>query len=240
MHGTLATSRDRALELARRVAALSGVEVAILPPFPHLYAVAEAVTGSTVALGAQNVSEYAEGAYTGEVSSAMLLDCRCRFALVGHSERRHLFGESDAQVALKFQQALQAGLTPLLCVGETLAEREEDRTFDTLDRQLSAVLGRVAVADRAGLVIAYEPVWAIGTGKTATPAMAQSAHAFIRERLRLCGEGLADSTRILYGGSVKASNAKELFGAPDIDGGLIGGASLPVDEFFAICQAAAR
>src|SRR5882672_3679501 len=201
-----------------------GTQCVVCPPFPYLADVAEQLRGSAIALGAQNVSEHAQGAYTGEVSAAMLAEFGCRYVIVGHSERRQLYGESDAQVAAKFAAARSAGLTPILCVGETLAEREAGRTEEVVARQLDAVKFSDAV-------LAYEPVWAIGTGRNATPEQAQAVHAFLRGKLK------ADAS-ILYGGSVKAQNAAAIFAMPDVDGGLIGGASLVAEDFLAILRAA--
>jgi triosephosphate isomerase (TIM) len=201
-----------------------GCECAVCPPLPYLEQVSRRLAGSPLAWGAQNVSEHAAGAYTGEVAAAMLLDFGCRYVIVGHSERRQLYGESDAQVAAKFAAASSAGLTPILCVGETLAEREAGKTEAVVARQLDAVKFESGV-------LAYEPVWAIGTGRTASPEQAQQVHAFLRKRV-------AGGTRIIYGGSVKAQNAAELFRMPDVDGGLIGGASLVAQDFIAIVRAA--
>jgi len=213
-------------------------EVAVCPPFVYLQQVAGALEGSGVTWGAQTVSEFESGAYTGEVAPAMLNDFGCRYAIVGHSERRSIYREDDATVAKKFDAALQAGLQPILCVGELLEEREQGITELVVGRQLEAVLNHSGVAALANAVIAYEPVWAIGTGKTASPQQAQDVHAFIRGRVAEHDATIAAALRILYGGSVKAANAAELFGMPDIDGGLIGGASLQADEFLAICRAA--
>jgi triosephosphate isomerase len=204
------------------------VQVAVCVPYPYLQQVGERLAGTSVAWGAQNVSEHAQGAYTGEVSAAMLLEFGCRYAVVGHSERRQLFGESDAQVAAKFAAAQRAGLTPILCVGETLAEREAGGTEQVVARQLDAVTKSCSFGTA---VLAYEPVWAIGTGRNATPQQAQAVHAFLRARL-------SPDVRILYGGSVKAQNAAALFAMSDIDGGLIGGASLVAKEFIDIVRAA--
>jgi triosephosphate isomerase len=198
-------------------------------PFAYLEQVAGRLRGTALAWGAQNVSEHAQGAYTGEVSAAMLREFDCRYVIVGHSERRQLYGEGDAQVAAKFVAARAAGLTPILCVGETLAEREAGRTEVVAARQLDEVLNRAPFDDA---VLAYEPVWAIGTGRTATPQQAQDVHAFLRKRV-------SNATRILYGGSVKAQNAAAIFAMPEVDGGLIGGASLVAQEFLAIARAAA-
>ncbi len=213
-------------------------EVAVCPPFVYLEQVAQALQGSGVEWGAQNVSQFASGAYTGEVAPAMLVDFACRYAIVGHSERRTLYGEDDATVALKFEAARQAGLKPILCVGELLEEREQGITEQVVGRQLDAVIAHSGVAALSDAVVAYEPVWAIGTGKTATPQQAQDVHAFIRGRVAEHDATIAAALRILYGGSVKAANAAELFGMSDIDGGLIGGAALQAEEFLAICRAA--
>ncbi len=222
---------------------LSGIgevraEVAVCVPFPYLAQAKARLAGSKVAWGAQNLSQHAKGAYTGEVSALMLNDFECRYVIVGHSERRSLYGETDAVVAEKYAAALNAGLTPILCLGETLEEREAGVTETVVARQLQAVLDKSGVISLANAVIAYEPVWAIGTGRTATPDQAQAVHAFIRARVRALDAEVAEHLRILYGGSVKAGNAAELFAQPDIDGGLIGGASLNADEFLAICRAA--
>jgi len=188
--------------------------------------------------GAQDVSEYQAGAFTGEVAAGMLVDFGCRYVLIGHSERRQLFGETDKRVAAKFRAAQAAGLTPVLCVGETLEEREAGCTMDVLFRQLDAVLAEVSAQDLSNAIVAYEPVWAIGTGRNATPELAQEVHASLRARIALTSTKVADSIQILYGGSVKAENATDLFAMPDIDGGLVGGASLNVAEFLRIVDAA--
>ncbi len=213
-------------------------EMAVCPPYPYLGQAQLALQGSPLALGAQSLSEHASGAFTGEVSAAMLLEFGCRYVLVGHSERRALFGETDAVAAAKFAAAQEAGLVPVLCVGETLDERNAGQTASVIARQLSAVLDRVGVNAMASAVVAYEPVWAIGTGVTASPAQAQEVHAAIRAQVAALDAGVAEGLRILYGGSVKPQNAKELFGQADIDGGLIGGAALVADDFLAICLAA--
>jgi len=224
MHGSRETIRALLDAIVAGVDA-PGAQCAICPPFPYLAQVAERLRGTAIAWGAQNVAEHAQGAYTGEVSAAMLAEFGCRYVIVGHSERRQLYGETDAQVAAKFAAARKAGLTPILCVGETLAERDAGRTTEVVARQLGAV------AFTAG-VVAYEPVWAIGTGRNATPEQAQEVHAFLRERL-------PRDTPILYGGSVKPQNAAAIFAMPDVDGGLIGGASLVAADFLAILRAAA-
>jgi triosephosphate isomerase len=237
MHGSLA---DNAALLAAIKPALAGIEAAVCVPFPYLAQAQAALAGSSIAWGAQNVSEEPKGAFTGEVSAAMLLDFGCRYVIVGHSERRSLYGETDAVVAQKYLAAQAAGLTPILCVGESLEERESGVTENVVARQLDAVIEAAGVASLTKAVVAYEPVWAIGTGKTATPEQAQAVHAFIRGRIAALDKGVAEGLTIQYGGSVKAANAAELMAQPDIDGGLIGGASLVADEFVAICKAAAR
>jgi triosephosphate isomerase len=231
---------DNAALLAAIKPALAGVQAAVCVPFPYLAQVQAALAGSSIAWGAQTVSEQAKGAFTGEVSAAMLLDFGCRYVIVGHSERRSLYGETDAQVAAKYMAAQAAGLTPILCVGETLAERESNVTEAVVARQLDAVIAQAGVASLANAVVAYEPIWAIGTGKTASPAQAQAVHAFIRNKIAAGDASVAAGLVIQYGGSMKASNAAELLAQPDIDGGLIGGASLVADEFIAICRASAQ
>ena len=235
MNGSRATAR----ELARAVAAgvPGGVDVALFPPFPYLGTVAEAVAGAAVRVGGQDVSEHAPGAFTGEVAAEMLADSGCSMVLVGHSERRHGLGESDERVAAKLVRALDVGLVPVLCVGETLDEREGGRTGEVVGRQLDAVFALRAAASLGSVVVAYEPVWAIGTGRTASPQQAQEVHALLRRRIADAG-GDPAATPILYGGSVKPDNARELFAMADIDGGLIGGASLDAQAFLAICGAA--
>jgi triosephosphate isomerase (TIM) len=224
MHGSRETIRALLDEIVAATGE-AGAQCAVCPPFPYLAQVAEHLRGTKVAWGAQNVSEHASGAYTGEVAASMLKEFGCRYVIVGHSERRQLYGESDAQVGAKYKAARAAGLTPIVCVGETLAEREAGRTEEVVGRQLAAV-------PFAGGVVAYEPVWAIGTGRNATPEQAQEVHAFLRKRLPA-------ATSILYGGSVKPQNAVAIFAMPDVDGGLIGGASLVAADFLAIVRAAA-
>ena len=219
-------------------ASLQGAEAAVCVPYPYLAQAQQLLAGSTVAWGGQDVSQFGAGAYTGAVTAAMLADFGCKYAIVGHSERRSIFGDTDALVAQKFETARKAGLLPILCVGESLDERETGVTEQVVGRQLDAVLAVSGVAALARAVIAYEPVWAIGTGKTASPAQAQAVHAFIRARVAASDKTVAAGVQILYGGSVKAANAAELFAQPDIDGGLIGGASLVADEFMAICRSA--
>lgn len=237
MHGSRA---DNAALVQGLLKGLAGneVDIVVCPPFPYLADVAAQLSGSRVALGAQSVCTEAVGAFTGEVSAAMLKDVGCRYAIVGHSERRALYHEDNETVAKKFAAAQSQGLIPIFCVGETLAEREAQRTFDVVGAQLDAVLKGAGAKSLASAVVAYEPVWAIGTGKTASPQQAQEVHAFIRGRVAERDAGIAASLRILYGGSVKAANARELFAMPDVDGGLVGGASLKAEEFLAICAAA--
>ncbi len=236
MHGCLATNSGLLDDI--RSGALAKAEVALCVPYPYLSQARQSLEGSPVAWGAQDVSEHDQGAWTGEVSGGMLADFGCRYVLVGHSERRSFFAETDVIVAAKFAAAQRAGLIPILCVGETLVEREAGITHDVIIRQLEAVLAVSGSAAFARAVVAYEPVWAIGTGKTATPAQAQEVHATIRGRLMREGADLGNRLQILYGGSVKPGNAVEIFSQPDIDGGLIGGASLVAVDFLAICAAA--
>ncbi|MDX1530866.1 MAG: triose-phosphate isomerase [Rhodothermales bacterium] len=238
MHTDLARATALAAEVAAAAGGAGGVDVAVCPPFVSLEAVGNVLEGTAVRLGAQNVHENDEGAYTGEVSAPMLVSVGCHYVIVGHSERRQLFGETDEDVNQKTLTALRHGLVPIVCVGETLEEREDDRAKSVVSRQVMEALewAEVDAADR--LVVAYEPVWAIGTGKTATPAQAQEMHAMIRDRLEQTLGPLGREIDILYGGSVKPNNAAELFAQPDIDGGLIGGASLDVEALLAIVGAA--
>lgn len=232
MHGTVQSVTE--LSESIKAVVVDNIEVLVCPSFPFLSLVADRLTGSQVALGAQNISEYAEGAYTGEVSGSMLAGLNCQYAIVGHSERRTIYGESNSDVANKFVASFESGVTPILCVGETLEQREAGTTLEVIAEQLQAVIDTAGIEKVCKAVVAYEPVWAIGTGKTATPEQAQDVHAAIRKQLGETG----DATRILYGGSVKASNAAEIFAKPDIDGALVGGASLKADEFIQICQQA--
>lgn len=238
MHGRKEGVRVLAEALAQGAGELSGVDLLVCPAFVHLDSLHAAFSGTGIALGAQNLHQEEEGAYTGEVSGGMLRDAGCTHVLVGHSERRAYYAESDALVAQKFGAALRAGLVPVLCVGETREEREAGQTAAVVGRQLQAVIDAHGVGAVCGAVVAYEPVWAIGTGVTATPEQAQEVHALIRGRLREQG-GNASGTRLLYGGSVKAANAAELFAQADIDGALVGGASLVAEEFLSICRSAA-
>ncbi|ALJ27900.1 triose-phosphate isomerase [Stenotrophomonas acidaminiphila] len=238
LHG----SRQFATELVGQVAAglpLQGVELVILPPLPYLGDLVEDFEGTALAFGSQDVSSNEKGAYTGEVSAAMLVDVGARYGLVGHSERRQYHHESNELVARKFVAAVHAGLIPVLCVGETLEQREAGQTEQVIAAQLAPVLELAGVDAFAGAVVAYEPVWAIGTGRTASPEQAQAVHAFIRGEVAGRDARIADSLPILYGGSVKPDNAAELFSQPDVDGGLVGGASLVAADFLAIARAAA-
>jgi triosephosphate isomerase (TIM) len=223
MHGSRASVQALLDSLLQGIPKDAKAGCAVCAPFPYLALVAERLRGSPIAWGAQNASEHAQGAYTGEVSAAMLAEFGCRYVLVGHSERRQLYGESDAQVAAKFAAVKKAGMTPILCVGETLQQRDAGQTEAVVARQLAAVEFKDAV-------LAYEPVWAIGTGRNATPEQAQAVHAFLRKRV-------PPPTLILYGGSVKPQNAAAIFAMPDVDGGLIGGASLVAKDFLAIVEA---
>jgi triosephosphate isomerase len=238
MHGTRSENAALLDQLLDRLPEALAADVMVCPPFVYLQETARRLKDTGVDLGAQSLCAEPAGAFTGEVSGAMLRDVGCGFAIVGHSERRQIYGENDALVARKFVAAQAAGLVPVLCVGETLDERERGDTTEVVARQLDAVLAVTGVAALRSAVIAYEPVWAIGTGRTATPEQAQEVHAMIRTRIAAADARIADEVRILYGGSVKASNARELFAMPDIDGGLVGGASLKAEEFAQICAAA--
>jgi triosephosphate isomerase len=239
MNGSL--DESRALVHALRVEAdrAAGATMLLCPPYVYLHAVQGWLDGSSIVTGAQDVcDQLGQGAYTGEISGRMLTDVGCRYVIVGHSERRALYGDTDALVAKKFAAAREAGLVPILCVGETLGEREGGYTLDTVRRQLEAVLAEVGLTGFAGGVIAYEPVWAIGTGKTASPEQAQEVHAALRGMLATRDVTIARDTPIIYGGSMKGSNAAALLSMQDIDGGLVGGASLKAPEFLEIWQAA--
>jgi triosephosphate isomerase len=240
MHKTVEDTVLHMRTLKPRVRVLTSVDIVVAPPFPAVHAAAEVARGSNVAVAAQNLYWEATGAYTGEVSAPMIREAGAEYVIIGHSERRTLFGETDETVNRKLVAALAAGLVPIVCVGETLAEREHDRTLAVLDRQLADGLAGRAADQIAGLVMAYEPVWAIGTGRTATAGQAQAAHLHIRRRLaERAGAEAAEACRILYGGSVKPGNTAELLAEADVDGALVGGASLDVDDFVAIVTAAA-
>ncbi len=239
MHGALAQNETLLTAVVAGMRQLSGVDCAVCVPFPYLAQAQQLLRGTPVQWGAQDVHQLEKGAYTGEVAASMLGDFGCRYVIVGHSERRSLYGESSQLVAEKFTAAQKAGLTPILCIGETLAQRENGETEAVVAEQLDAVVQALGVQVLRNAVVAYEPVWAIGTGMTASPQQAQDVHAFIRQRVAVQDAQIAQALCILYGGSVKGSNAAELFAKPDIDGGLIGGASLMADEFLTICQAGA-
>lgn len=238
MHGTRAENAELIEALLAVVPSQPSVDIAVCPPFVYLWEIARLLKASSIALGAQSICAEAVGAFTGEVSAAMLKDVGCDYVIVGHSERRAIYKEDDALVARKFLAAQSQKLTPILCVGETLEERERGETTKVVSRQLAAVLDVAKVESFTDAVVAYEPVWAIGTGKNATAAQAQEVHAHIRGEVAGRDGKIAAALRILYGGSVKAGNAKELFAMPDVDGGLIGGASLKAEEFLKICAAA--
>jgi triosephosphate isomerase len=240
----MSTNSHSSVELAKRIASGSAeaghsVTVAVCPPFVYLQAVIRALTASSIAVGAQDMYFEPDGAFTGEISASMLKDIGCTYCLCGHSERRHVIGETDELINKKVAAAISGGLLPILCVGELLAEREASRTNEVVTRQLEKGLAGLSDEKLSAVTIAYEPVWAIGTGVTATPEQAQDVHDFIRKLLdRIYDDRLAEEIRILYGGSVKPSNAAELMGQPDIDGLLVGGASLKANDFLAIIQAA--
>jgi len=240
MYTTAAAARQLAAAVVQGVGKDDKVHVAVCPPFPYLATVAETIKGSAVALGAQNLYPEKEGAFTGEVSPAMLLDVGCRYVILGHSERRHVIGETDAFINRKVHAALAAGLQVILCVGEKLEERDGNRTEAVLETQLKGGLHGLKAEQMGRLVIAYEPVWAIGTGRNATPEQAQQAHVFIRGQVKqMYGDAVAQALIIQYGGSVKPDNAASLLGQPDVDGALVGGASLKADQFLAIVKAGA-
>ena len=238
MHGSVAENTALIDGLLQGVPAELPADCYVCPPFVYLRGVARQLAGSAIRVGAQDASAESQGAYTGEVAASMLADVGCQAVIVGHSERRTLYGESDQLVARKFLATQAAGLTPILCVGEQLAERESGQTQQVVARQLDAVLDLAGVASFSKAILAYEPVWAIGTGRTATPDQAEDVHHFIRGRIAKLDGKIGGLVPVLYGGSVKAANAGELFRMPNVDGGLIGGASLKADEFLAILQAA--
>lgn len=238
MHGTIA-SVSELIKGLRLLALPGGVDVAVMPPCLYISQAIAGLAGKNVAVGAQDCAvEPMQGALTGEIAASQLADAGCRYVLVGHSERRQLLGESDGVISRKFAAAQSCGLVPVLCVGETREQYEAGETLTVVMRQIGAVIEALGVGAFAKAVIAYEPVWAIGTGLTATPEQAQQVHGAIRAQLAAENAAVAEGVRILYGGSVKAASAAELFGMPDIDGGLVGGASLNADEFGAICRAA--
>lgn len=238
MHGNLARNKALLDAVLAGVRDLRKADYGVCVPYPYLAQAQSMLQGSNIAWGAQNLSQHEQGAFTGAVAPGMLADFGCRYVIIGHSERRALFHESNDIAAAKFDAAIKFGLTPIFCVGETLQEREQGVTEQVVGRQLEVVLNHAGVESVAKTVIAYEPVWAIGTGKTATPEQAEDVHAFIRQRVAQLDGVVARDLKILYGGSMKPGNAAELMAMPDIDGGLIGGASLVAEEFVAICRAA--
>jgi len=238
MNGTRASSQQLLADILAGLPADCKTDVGVCPPAVYIPEIAASLAGKAVRLGAQNVADQDEGAYTGEISGPMLREFNCSLAIVGHSERRAIYGETDALVAARYAKAIAHGVTPILCVGETLEEREANQTFAVIDAQLGAVLDLCGVESLLSAVIAYEPVWAIGTGRTASTEQAQEVHAYIRSEIAKRNADVAAKVQILYGGSVKPDNAPALFGQPDVDGGLIGGASLDAKSFLAICLAA--
>jgi triosephosphate isomerase (TIM) len=239
MHGSRAVNQALLAELEMSLKPEWPIDIAVFPPYVYLSDAVRMLEDGRIAVGAQDVCAESGGAFTGQVCAAMLKDVGCRYVIVGHSERRRWYHEDDALVARKFAAVLGADLVPVLCVGETLEEREARRTEAVIARQLDAVIAMHGVGGFAQAILAYEPVWAIGTGRTASPAQAQEVHSFLRNRIHAQDAKIARHLRILYGGSVKAGNAAELFSMPDVDGGLVGGASLSADEFQQICAAAA-
>ena len=235
MNGTLASAQLLAKGI---IAGLGSADedIAVCVPYVYLPAINELVKDTALGLGSQNIADKASGAYTGEISASMLKEFNTQYALVGHSERRSYYGDTDASVAARYVQAQEQGIIPVLCVGETLEQREQDQTFSVINEQLDAVINLAGIASLSKAVIAYEPVWAIGTGKTATDEQAQEVHQYIRQYIAAKDQVIADKVQILYGGSAKPDNAKGLFAQPDIDGGLIGGASLEAESFLKIFQ----
>lgn len=238
MHGSLAENQTRLSQLAKGLSQLKTLDMAVFSTAPYLFQCKSLLAATPVKWGAQNISEHAQGAFTGETSVAMLQDFSCDYVIIGHSERRELFAENDAQVAAKFVRAQTGNITPILCVGESLQQREAGTTVEVISRQIQAVLDVVGIQKFAQAVIAYEPIWAIGTGKTATPQQAQEVHSAIRSLLAKNDQCVAQNMQILYGGSVKPGNAAEIFAQPDVDGALVGGASLNAGDFMEICKAA--
>ena len=233
-------SSDSVKELMNGIKAGIGganAEVVVCPPFVYIPSVADAIADSGIKLGAQNMCDQDAGAFTGEVSGPMLKDVGCEYVIIGHSERRAMYGETDEVTAIKYGAVLKNGLKPIFCIGETLEERDQGITEQVVGRQIDAILNSDGVASLANAVLAYEPVWAIGTGKTASPEQAQEVHAFIRNKIAEQDKVIAEGLRILYGGSMNPANAAELRSQPDIDGGLIGGASLKAEDFLVICSA---
>ncbi len=238
LNGSLQSISELISEIKSKSSSVNVAELAVCPPYTYLSQVQNLLDGTNISLGAQDCSDQATGAYTGEVAAGMIKEFSCKYIIVGHSERRHLYGESNEMVAIKFEQVIKNDLTPILCVGETLQDREDGHTEVVIAKQVDAVLDRLSIEGFANAVIAYEPVWAIGTGQTATPEQAQEVHDFIRCKLDALNKNIAANIRILYGGSMKPDNAKQLLSQNDIDGGLIGGAALKADDFIAIAMAA--
>jgi triosephosphate isomerase len=238
MHGTRASNRELITGILAGLDANKNCDAVVCVPFTAIPELSDAVSGTSLALGSQNVANADQGAYTGEISASMLAEYGCGYAIVGHSERRQLYGETNQLVAARYEHAIKGDITPVLCIGETDEQREQGKTFDVIVEQLSAVIDHSGIESLSKAVIAYEPVWAIGTGKTATPDQAQEVHAFIRKQIAARDSALAETVQILYGGSVKPDNAADLFGKDDIDGGLIGGASLQAESFLGIINAA--
>ena len=239
MHGSREMVRELLEGVIEGTSPDAGADVVVFPPFPYLQTVQELAAGTHVKWGGQTLNPEPKGAHTGEVAGNMLLDFGCVYVLVGHSERRAIYGETNIDVADRFAAAQAAGLVPVLCVGETIEQREAGQTEQIVGEQIGAVLDRTGVSAFENAIVAYEPVWAIGTGHTASPEQAQAVHAFIRNKFAALDDTIAGHLRILYGGSVKGSNAAELFAQDDIDGGLVGGASLTVEDFLAICRCVA-
>ncbi|MDQ1362675.1 MAG: triosephosphate isomerase [Pseudomonadota bacterium] len=238
MNGSTASVKELIAGIKAGMASVSKAAVVVCPPAIYIPQVMADITGSKIACGSQNIADQDKGAFTGEIAGSMLKDLGCQYAIIGHSERRSLYGESDELIAKRFAAARRAGIKPIFCIGETLAEREKGITNDICARQIDAVIALEGVAALADGVIAYEPVWAIGTGKTASPQQAQEVHAFIRGKIAKLDKAVAEKVQILYGGSMNAANATELLAQPDIDGGLIGGAALKAEDFLTICRAA--
>lgn len=238
MNGNRQMARELVSAISAEADSAAGCDIVVLPPYVLIPEVAPILSDTQVAFGGQNISIHPKGAYTGEISGAMLVEWGCRYVTVGHSERRTLYGEGNELVARKAAAAMEVGLTPIVCLGETQQERDRGETEQVVGEQLDALLQEISIDQVVQTVIAYEPVWAIGTGLTASPEQAESVHAFIRARVSDKSEEVAQALRILYGGSVKPDNAESLFGQPNIDGGLIGGASLEKDDFLQICRAA--
>jgi triosephosphate isomerase len=238
MNGSLESITELMNGIRAGLGDVTNADMAVCPPAVYLMKVRGLIDDANIGLGSQNVCDQEKGAYTGELAASMLKEAGCEYAIIGHSERRSLYGESDELVAARFAMAAQSGLTPILCIGETLEERESGVTEDVVSRQLDAVIDSQGIDAIGSCVIAYEPVWAIGTGKTATPEQAQAVHAYIRGKLAALSQSVADKVQILYGGSMNAGNAADLLSQADIDGGLIGGASLKAEDFLAIGKSA--